>query len=185
MKHPHWDYYLTILEDLAKVSRFIEFTSANFHTYSVEFVRIILSVGSEVDVVAKLLCERIKPQDSSRTISDYRQLIVTEYPFLPTVEITAPKHGLAFTPWHEWTNGQNPTWWAAYNNVKHHRNIYYADATLENALLSSSALCVLLGYLYADFFASDVVQRRPLLFFDSKYESKSARVLVAKSFKLP
>jgi hypothetical protein len=147
MEHPHWDYYLTVLEDLGRVSRFVEFTSANFSTYSVEFVRIILSVGSEIDVVAKLLCERIEPQKTPHNINDYREIILARHPSISAIEITAPKHGLVFTPWHEWQNGQNPVWWNTYNSVKHQRNIYYPEATLENALLSSSALCALLGYL--------------------------------------
>jgi hypothetical protein len=183
MKYPHWDYYLSIVQDLGKVSRFVEFTHSNFRTHSIEFVRIILSVGSEVDVVAKLLCEEINPEQSPRNMHDYRPIITAEYPLLPAVEISAPKYGLTFTPWSGWESGQNPAWWTTYNNVKHHRNTYYGDASLENVLLSSSALCVLLGYLYAEFFASKVVQR-PLLFFDEKYAFKTF-VLTGKGFKLP
>jgi hypothetical protein len=183
MEHPHWDCYLTVLEDLARVSRFVEFTSANFQTYSVEFVRIILSVGSEIDVVAKLLCEHIEPQATPQNMNDYRKIILMQHPSISTIEISAPKYSLTFTPWSQWQSGRNPVWWGTYNTVKHHRDAYYADASLENALLSSSGLCVLLGYLYADFFAAKSIPR-PLLFFDDKYKHKSF-VMVRTSFKLP
>jgi hypothetical protein len=183
MEHPHWDYYLTVLEDLGRASRFVEFTSANFRTYSVEFVRIILAAGSEIDVVAKLLCERIESKKTPQNINDYREIILARHPSISTIEITAPKHGLVFTPWREWQSGDNPAWWITYNRVKHQRNTYYTDATLENALLSSSALCILLGYLYAEFFAEKVV-RRPLLFFDGRYQHKTL-VMTSGTFKLP
>jgi hypothetical protein len=183
MERPHWDYYLTVMDDLHEVSRFVEFTSSNFRTYSIEFVRLLLSVGSEVDVVAKLLCEQVKPRETARNIDDYRQIIMAEHPLLSTVEITAPKYGLTFTPWSGWETGQNPKWWTTYNNVKHHRNTYYADASLENVLRGSSALCALLGYLYTESFASKFIWR-PLLFFDDKY-AFGTPILTGRYFKLP
>jgi hypothetical protein len=154
-----------------------------FGTHSLEFVRIVLSVGSEIDVVGKLLCERIEPGETARNMDEYRRIIMAKHPSLPTVGITAPRYGLRFTPWSAWESGENPKWWTSYNNVKHPRNTCYSDASLENVLLSSSGLCALLGYLYAEFFASKVVQR-PLLSFDDNYASKTF-VLSGKGFKLP
>ena len=48
----HWNYFLAFDSDAEKLSRYIEFTSDNFGTYSIELVRLLLSVASEVDVVA-------------------------------------------------------------------------------------------------------------------------------------
>jgi hypothetical protein len=183
MNRPHWDYYLTVMDDLREAARFVEFTSSNFGTHSLEFVRIILAVGSEVDVVAKVLCEQIKPKETARNIDDYRRIITEKHPSLTSVEITAPKYGVTFTPWCGWEGGQNPKWWTSYNNVKHHRNTYYADASLENVLLGAAGLCALLGYLYAEFFASNYIQR-PLLFFDDNYALKPL-ILTGRHFKLP
>jgi hypothetical protein len=185
MERPHWDYYLSITEDLEKATRYVAFEPENFQTFSIEFVRILLAAGSEIDVVAKLLCAQIKPQEAPENIDAYRNIISTHYPKFCTIEINARKHGLAFKPWEAWGNGQNPQWWRVYNKVKHRRNVHFKDATLENALLAVSALCVLLGYLYSEFFASKVVViQRPLLFFDSQYQFGGPLLTVSR-FKLP
>ena len=183
MQHPHWDYYLTVLDDLDKASRFVEFARENFRTYSVEFVRIILSVGSEIDVVAKLLSEQIGSPRPPQNINEYREIILNRFPSFPAIEISAPKYNLTFIPWQAWQRNENPAWWTTYNKVKHARNAHYADACLENTLLSCSALCVLLGYLYAEFFANNTIPR-PLLVFDDKYKHKPF-VMTRTSFKLP
>jgi hypothetical protein len=52
----HWDYYLTLEEDLKNLARYIDINSNNFNTYSIELVRILQIAASEIDVVLKLLC---------------------------------------------------------------------------------------------------------------------------------
>ena len=51
MKYPHWEYYLSIVEDLDAVSRYVHPLPDNFSTFSIELTRLLLSIGSEVDVV--------------------------------------------------------------------------------------------------------------------------------------
>ena len=58
MAHPHWSLFKVIDEDLQAFSREVEFADANFSTYSVTLLRLYLSICSEVDVIAKLLCQR-------------------------------------------------------------------------------------------------------------------------------
>jgi len=55
----HWNYFLALESDLERVSRYIEFDKANFKTYSIELAHLLLAASSEVDVVAKTLCQRI------------------------------------------------------------------------------------------------------------------------------
>jgi hypothetical protein len=54
MANPHWSLFEVIDEDLHAFSREVEFSAANFSTYSVTLVRLYLSICSEVDVIAKL-----------------------------------------------------------------------------------------------------------------------------------
>jgi hypothetical protein len=42
-------------------SRHVEFAEANCQTYSIDLLRSYLSICSEIDVVAKMLCERYHP----------------------------------------------------------------------------------------------------------------------------
>src|SRR2546421_703693 len=58
----HWNYFLALESDVARVARFIEFQPANFGTFSIELGRILLAASSEVDVVAKLVCSQLEPK---------------------------------------------------------------------------------------------------------------------------
>ena len=148
MPYVHWQYFLAIESDLEATSRFVEFSQKNYATYSIEFARILLSSGSEVDVVAKALCG-IKPNGNRKDINDYRKIITKNYPKFHTFEVSLPRYGLAIKPWEGWS-GNNPSWWTLYNKVKHQRDIYFEKANLENALLSVGGLFALVLYYYKD-----------------------------------
>ena len=55
MRFPHWQFFESVDDELHSLSRIIEFAPENFCTFSVHLSRLYLSVGSEIDVVAKLL----------------------------------------------------------------------------------------------------------------------------------
>ena len=76
----HWNYFLVFDSDAEKLSRYIEFTSDNFKTYSIELVRLLLSVASEVDVVAKLLCIKVDPTAKAKNIDHYCNILNSEFP---------------------------------------------------------------------------------------------------------
>jgi len=148
MAYPHWEYFLAIEDDLVKCSRFVEFNQSNFGAYSIEFARILLASASEFDVVAKMICKEIKPNEAPGNINEYRDLIIGDFPKFYSTEINIPRYALSFSPWAEWNNDNNPDWWSSYNKVKHERNNHFSDATLENALLATSGLLCGLMYYY-------------------------------------
>src|SRR5258706_6908262 len=150
MKHPHWHYFVTLCEDMEHTVRFVEPAPDNFGTYSTEYARLYLAIGSEIDVVAKLLCTSVNPSASLNGINSYRKIILIKYPTLPEVEVTVPRSEISLMPWKEWLGDTNPNWWSLYNGVKHERNKHFKDANLENALSALAGLLVLLGYLYSD-----------------------------------
>ena len=67
-KHLHWNYFLAVENDVEKLSRYIEFTKDNFKVYSLEMTHLLLAASSEVDVVAKLICEREASNHSAANI---------------------------------------------------------------------------------------------------------------------
>ena len=71
----HWNYFLALESDLERVSRYIEFDKANFKTYSIELAHLLLAASSEVDVVAKTLCQRIDSKTKLENIDDYKKII--------------------------------------------------------------------------------------------------------------
>jgi hypothetical protein len=143
----HWSFFETIDEDLHQFSRFVEFSEANLNTYSVHLLRLYLAIGSEVDVVAKVLCATIDPTKRPDRITEYQPIITGQYPKLEDLRIHIRGAGLTFTPWRGWNLGTSPAWWGSYNEVKHKRHERFPDANLRNVLNSAAGLLVLLVYL--------------------------------------
>ena len=148
MRFPHWQFFESIDDELYSLSRIIEFAPENSSTFSVQLARLYLSVCSEIDVVAKLLCARIAPSATPKNIDDYRSLVTARFPNFSLLRIEMPSHTLDFQPWLSWGSGINPRWWKSHNDVKHERNKYYQDANLGNVLESTAGLLVLLTYLH-------------------------------------
>jgi len=87
-----WQYFVALEADFATCTRFVEVAPDNFATYSVEFAKILLAAGSEVDVVCRALCSRIGAQADN--INDYREALVQQSPGLPTVKVLAARYRL-------------------------------------------------------------------------------------------
>lgn len=140
----YWQYFLALEDDLIKFSRYVEFDSSNYETYSIDLVRIYLSVCSEVDVVAKILANNLNNKDA-RNIGDYKKILLPFYPNITNLSIDIPKYRLAFTPWKEWEESKtiSPVWWLKHNDVKHHRSEYYHEANLGNVLNAMAGLLVI------------------------------------------
>lgn len=144
----HWNYFLALEEDMGRLSRYLEPTQANFSAYSLELARILFAAASEVDVVAKQLCQKLNPESKADNINWYKQEILVAYPQLVASEVSIPKFGLALRPWEQWGKNRNPIWWKAYNEVKHQRHTHFPEANLKNALNAVAALFVLLLFFY-------------------------------------
>ena len=175
MTNEHWRYFLTLEEDIERTTRFVEPDPANFATYSVEFVRLILSTCSEVDVVAKVLCAQIDPTRTVKGMDDYRPVITTKYPKLHTSKISVDRFDLTFEPWKEWGAGVSPAWWRDHQKVKHERHQHFALADLDRCLNAAAGLFCLVLYLHHEDFRS--LQPRPRLF--------TTRVMTGSHFILP
>lgn len=146
----HWNYYLALDNDMARVSRFIEFCPANLNVFSLELAHLLFAASSEVDVIAKSLCDVLGIHLPSNNINEYRNALMPVIPDLSDEEITVPRFGLSFKPWEDWSRGVNPSWWRSYNNVKHERNNYFHEATLENALNSLAGLLIITLYYFKE-----------------------------------
>jgi hypothetical protein len=151
----HWNYFLALERDMEAVARYVEFDEANFSTYSIELGQLLFAAASEVDVIAKLLCEYINPLASRNNIRDYKAVLRPAMPNLPDAEVFLPRYGLSFNPWQNWRGTQNPQWWRAYNKVKHERNTHFNQATLKNALNSLGGLLIFTHEYYARRLAQD------------------------------
>ena len=144
----HWNYYLALERDMEEVSRYIEFSDANFSCYSIELAHIFFAAASEVDVVAKSLCKLLEPASPRDNIDHYRSLIPVRLPAFASENIYVPRYALTLDPWEGWRGNKNPIWWRDYNRVKHQRNEHFQKANLKNALNALAALLVVTFYYY-------------------------------------
>ena len=144
----HWNYFLALENDLEKVARYIEFNNDNFAVYSIELAHLLLASASEVDVVAKEICQLLG--DNPENINGYRTTITSTLPGFVEEEISISRYGLTFKPWSNWKSNenQNPLWWRSYNHVKHERNLYFSDANLKNVLNALGGLLITVFYYY-------------------------------------
>jgi len=149
MAYLHWSFFEMIDEELHSFSRKVEFAEGNFPTYSVYLAGLYVSICSEIDVVAKLLCQRIRPDSKPENIRHYHELIPSHYDFLPKLKITIVPMPRDLLPWETWQDKdsrKNPDWWEAHQKVKHRRDEFFKEANLGNVLQSAAGLLVLLVY---------------------------------------
>jgi len=146
----HWTYLLALESDVLTLSRYVEFSAKNWKAYSLEMAHIFLAASSEVDVVAKILCNRVTGSNKEDNINEYRKTLDPHYTNIRRFKLTMPRYGLQFTPWTNWRRQRNPDWWTAHNKVKHERNLHFEKANLQNVLNAVAGLHVLVLYLYAE-----------------------------------
>ena len=156
-KFNHWNYFIALEQDLEKLSRYIEFSEANFSTYSIELAHLLLATSSEVDVVMKALCNLKQPKAQHTNINDYKKTISSSFPEFSSEECYMHRFGLKFQPWRSLKHGETPTWWRSYNNVKHQRDACFNEANLKNTLNSVAALRTLLLYYYRDLLSLEYI----------------------------
>lgn len=160
----HWNYFLTIEEDLYNLNRYVDFSKANDKTFSLEIARILLSACSEVDVVLKQLCLTIDKATSANTINQYHNLITTQISDFNSFKVIVPTHGLELQPWINWEANTPPIWWTAHNKVKHERHKLFELATLKNCLNSVAGLYVSVLHLYHEEAKTGKLLHLPKLF---------------------
>lgn len=139
------DYFNTLEEDLLEVARYVEFTPNNYKTHSVQFVRLLLAAGSEVDVACKALIRTFEPNAKPENIGHYRSHLLGQFPEIAEDVISCPRFGLKLQPWKGWPTA-HPSWWHDYNSVKHDRIQNYERANLENVLNATCGLGVIIQY---------------------------------------
>lgn len=141
----HWNYFLSLEDDILLLSRWIEFNDKNFECYSLELARLLMTISAEFEVIAKLICKYKRPESRPSSINAYQKILTGSLKNIPNVTITIPRFGLTFTPFVNWVHEDKPPfWWSANNKVKHDRSNSFHQATLKNVLNASAALFYLL-----------------------------------------
>ena len=184
-KYIHWNHFLALEKDLETISRYVELTSDNDNTYSIELAKLLFAASSEFDVVMNELCKMLAPTERRKYIDDYRKIIKVHLPEMINEKVYINRFGLNFQPLIVWgkeldeglvpsqSDSKNPVWWKGYNDVKHNRVEHYDKANLKNTMNASGALLLVTIYYYKIKMGKE--EGRPIGFQDlnSKLNSKS------------
>lgn len=151
-----WKHYLKYEKSLIHMFDYVEFDPANYSTYSTEFMRLLLSIGSEFDNALRAIYGF---QDAERSnISDYAAAVLSRYPNITSQKACVKDRSIALQPFAGWTTdrpSQSLVFWQAYNDVKHDRIKNFQKSSLENVANALAALFIIEMYEYGRFFDSD------------------------------
>ena len=119
----YWKNYILLEKEFSETLEYITLDVDNYNVYSARYIKLLLQIGSEIDINAKLLCSQYNAQSRAENINHYRTEITgNEVDFCNTkVNIIQHCNLSSFMPWESWSQGNNPDWWTAYNKVKHER----------------------------------------------------------------
>lgn len=166
----YWNYYLELEDQFLKTKKYVEFDLNNKNTYSIEYLKLMQAVCSEIDVVAKAIAIALDPtfvDDYTTGIQKWGFVLQKKMPNILTTKVKF-YYDIEVCPWGNWEyekykdskerikyrlvkGKKTPEWWIAYNSVKHHRTkisdengtTNYSKANLQNLINCFAALFIL------------------------------------------
>ncbi len=162
-----WNYYLTIEQELAKTSRYVE-PMGQEQVYSFEFARIIIVSCVEAESLLKAICnlKAPNPEEPYGNIGQYKKAMLEIIPEITDAKVFVRRYRKNIYPFGEWRDS-SLSWWDAYNCIKHNRKSSIAMANYINAVTSVAAVYILNFYL-AEFLELDFASYESQ-YFSSKY----------------
>lgn len=150
----YWNYFLELEQQLYDIRRYVDFNSKNNNTFSMEFLKLLQAVCSEIDVVAKVIDSYIDDNFKGSRINEWGYPLQQLFPDIQSKRVTF-NDDYDLQPWHNWFYIQeeqeikkgvnkgktrtviklrdkckNPEWWTAYNKSKHERTSPYNNSNI-------------------------------------------------------
>lgn len=162
----YWKYYLELEQSFLETERYVSFDKRNYKAFSVEYVKLLQVICSEIDVVAK---EIAKYNDSNfnvrkSNISKWCYELMILFPNVSnqivmfndnklqpwkSIKYVKYKDAKGNTRFKLDDKHKSPEWWKAYNKVKHQRTTIvknepnYVNANLKNVTDALAALYII------------------------------------------
>lgn len=163
----YWKYYLNLKNDFLATEKYVAIDASNKNAFSIEYMKILQMVCSEVDVVTKSFCKEIDASFKGDKINQYCKKITMEYADFSKDSVHFLLGNIDMTPWSGWTfvekntndgkkkiYSNNPLWWKNHNEIKHNRTSFkggkqnYKKANQNNVINALSALFQMEMYYY-------------------------------------
>ena len=162
-----WGYYIMLENNFMETFNYVEPVAENNSTFSKEYGKLLLSIGSEIDVVCKELCKIIEnkiAEDVSRyNVVNYKNVISVDGNFMNESCVYLINDEV-LQPWLEWNSVDSPSWWKNYNSLKHNRlnSDNYKLGNYSNVKDSLSALYIITRVLYKKLFSLEPIPKSNL-----------------------
>lgn len=153
-KKNYINHYLLLEKDFQLTTEYVTLSEDNYNTYSVSYLKLLLTIGSEIDVMLEFLAKLYDPA-TKETGFGCSKILLTNEPDIKSLELKLRNEELIIKPW---DYKKIPEWWTAYNEIKHNRfevatkfdpsRKYYQYANLKNVIYALSALLSLELYAY-------------------------------------
>lgn len=135
-----WNCFVALEEELEATLAFIALHKKNYHLSSEKYQSIILKACAEIENIYKVIGGKVLETRSD--IASFIGSITEHHHDFFNTEILMPNHDEVIKPWHVCAEGKTPSFWSAYNAIKHEGAM--EKATLEHAIHSMAGLFSLL-----------------------------------------
>lgn len=153
-KRNYLNHYSLLEQDFKETIEYVTISEDNYNTYSVSYLKLLLTIGSEIDVMIEFLASIYEPEQRNNGFGGSKVILENE-PEIKQLEIEVIDDGIIILPWE---CEDIPEWWTAYNEIKHNRyksadrfdykRKYYQYANLKNVISALAALFSLELYAY-------------------------------------
>ena len=146
----YWKQYQLLESDLIRTDDYVAIDKDNYHTFSNQYMKLLLTICSEIDSIAEILC-RIHEDEVPFGIKNKLDVLAEKYPNLKRFRVHTkyPYDIKNITPMVKF-NDAISDWWQAYNDIKHRRmeineagRYNYTKANLKCVLYALAGLYIL------------------------------------------
>lgn len=117
----YWNQYLLLEKEYRETLPYVNLCVENRETFSDVYLKLLLQIGSEIDIAFKEYCGSLDSDFVGKTIGSYRECIQRNKATFILQEVKESINGNVIQPWKEWQSIKAPFWWTAYNKAKHER----------------------------------------------------------------
>lgn len=157
----YWPVYERLESEFCDLTFFISLEDRQLDVFSMKLAELLLRIGQECENSGKTLATQLGLYPASGTVERLTfpplgDLLCSAVPLnTKTVEVIWVYQSLtvkSLTPFKTWsaTGSINPTWYQAYNGLKHDRNTKFQEAKLGNVLEALAGLFILNLWLRKD-----------------------------------
>lgn len=154
----YWAHYISLEKEFRDTMPFVSIAPENKKTYSSAYMKLLLQIGSETDILLKVYCGLLQSDFKGKNMNAYLEFLRPlnlEF-FTQKIEVLCTEEQII--PWENCAEKDyTPNWWKVYNGVKHRRmeceTVYSGDqfyklANQEMVLAAIAGLYQLEMYSY-------------------------------------